>query len=476
MNKGGGARMKVIILGAGKIGYKLAELLSEEKLDIVVVDRDVEALKKAEENLDVMCIEGNGVSTHILLDAGIENTDILIAVTSNDEVNMLCCLMGKKLGAAQTIARIRDPEYVKEISLIKEDLKIDYVINPEQAAAEEIARLLSFPSVSSIENFANDLVRMISLKVLDDMSITGCKIKDIREKINFALLICLVVRGNDVFIPDGNFRIEEGDEIYIIGKPSNVYKFCTFIGKSPEKIRNIIVLGGGRITYYLAKLMTEMGIKVKIIEIDPKRCEQLSDELPNCLIINADGTDENLLLYENIREIDAFAAITGIDEENILLSLYAKKNGVKKIITKVSRSNYINLINDLGIDHIIDPKFIIANKILKYMRGANIKSLFRLIEGKVEIIEFVATGSEKFFEVPLKYLKSSQEILIATIVRKNEVIIPGGDDVIKSGDRVIVITKENNVASIDEIFLSTKGGMHLELRNGVKKFRDAINN
>jgi len=443
--------MRIVIIGSGKVGYYLAESLSKENNDVVLIDKDAEALKKAEDNLNVMCIRGNGVSTNVLLEADVGSADLLIAVTESDEINMVCCLTGKKLGARQTVARIRDPDYAQELSLIKEQLGVDLVINPERATADEIARSISLSSAINIESFARGRVKMVEVKVTSGMSIVGKKLRDIANTVLSSVLIGIVVRDGEVSIPNGSFEIKEGDILYVLGKPSSVYNFCKLSGKYPERLKNIMILGGGRITYYLTKLLDDMGMKVKIIEIDKKRCLELSELLPHNLIINGDGTDEELLLSENIKEMDVFIAATGMDEENLLSSLIAKQNGVKKVIAKISRINYVSIVKNLGIDGIISPKLIIANTILKFVTGSKLESIFRIIEGQAEVIEFIADEHSKVVNTSLKHLRLSKDIIIATIIRKNEVLIPHGSDQIKEGDRVIVITKNKNINNLDDL-------------------------
>ncbi len=302
--------MKILIVGDGKVGYSLAENLSKEDNDVTIIDKNAEALKKAEENLDVMCIKGNGISVNTLLEAGVDDTDLLIAVTASDELNMVCCLTGKKLGAARTIARIRDHEYASELALLKERIGLDMVINPEQAAADEIARIFRYPSAISVDSFSRRKVDMVEVKVTKDTPVAGLKLKELPAKIAGSILICAVVRNDEVFIPNGDFRIENDDIICIIGKPSNVYAFYKYLGKCTQKIKNVMMVGGGRIAYYLANLLKEMDIRVKVIESDRERCEELSELLPDTLIIHGDGTEEDLLKSENIGEMGGFIAIT----------------------------------------------------------------------------------------------------------------------------------------------------------------------
>jgi trk system potassium uptake protein TrkA len=467
--------MKIIIVGAGKVGYTLAENLVAENNDVTIIDKSSHVLEKVEDNLDVMCIKGNGVSANILLEAGIENANLLIAVTGSDEINMVCCLTAKKLGVLQTVARVRDPEYADELSLIKDQLGVDYVINPEFAAAEEIARTLGFSSAINVERFASGRVRMIELKITSDVNVIGKRVRDIDKYASSSVLVGIIIRGNEVIVPSGEEIIKENDIIYVIGKHSKIYNFCKVCGKYPEKIKNVMVMGGGRIAYYLYKLLTSMNMNIKIIEINRERCYELSDALPNALIINSDGTEEEVLLSENIRNMDSFVAVTGIDEENLMSSLIAKRMGVKKVVTKISRTNYINIVRELGVDCIISPKLITTNQILKYARGNALESLLKIAEGSVEILEFIVEETSKLVDKPIKNIGILDNTIIATIIRKHEVVIPHGNDVIRKGDRIIVITKQKNVSDLKELETAITGGLQNELLNGIKKFGDIAN-
>lgn len=467
--------MKIIIIGAGKVGFAIAENLANEDYDVTIIDKDLEALERAENSLDVMCLKGNGVSANALLNAGADHADLLVAVTESDVVNMVCCLTAKKLGVSHTIARVRDPEYAQELSLIKEQLGLDYVINPEQAAADEIARSLSFSSAINVESFAKGRVRLLELRVTPEMSIVGKSIMEVDRETYSSILIGVVIRDNEVIIPKGSFKIKEDDEIYVIGKPSNVYNFCKLYGKYPQKIKNVMIIGGGRISYYLSRMLLDMGMKVKIIEIDKEKCIELSEALPEILVINGDGTDEEVLNSENIGDMDGFVAITGIDEENLMSSLVAKQIGIKKIVTKISRTNYTNIVKNLGIDTIISPKLITAHQILKFVRGKAVETLFKIIEGQAEIIELFIDKPSKYLNKPIKDLHISKDVIIATIIRKNEMVVPHGSDSIKLGDRIIVITKDRSVSSIDEIAGTANGGIHNEFFNGLKKLGGSSN-
>jgi len=451
--------MKIIIIGAGKVGYTLAENLVEENNDVTMIDKSVHAIEKVEDNLDVMCIKGNGVSTNVLLEAGIENADLLIAVTGSDVINMVCCLTAKKLGVRQTVARVRDPEYADELSLIKDQLGVDFVINPEFAAAEEIARTLGFSSAINVERFASGRVRMVELKVTSKVEFIGKRVKDVRKYASSSVILGVIVRGDEVIVPTGDEIIKENDLIYVIGKSTNVYNFCKVCGKYPEKIKNVMIMGGGRIAYYLYKLLTSMNMNIKIIEINRERCYDLSDALPDALIINSDGTEEEVLLSENIINMDSFVAVTGIDEQNLMSSLIAKKIGVKKIVTKISRTNYIDIVRELGIDCIITPKLITTNQILKYARGNAVKSLLKIAGGNVEILEFIIEKNSNLVNKAIKDIGIVDNTIIATIVRKHEVVIPHGSDIIKKGDRIIVITKQKNISELKGLEAGIAGGL-----------------
>jgi trk system potassium uptake protein TrkA len=455
--------MKIIIIGNGKVGYSLAENLSAEDNDITVIDNDAEALRRAAEDLDVMCIKGNGVSTSVLMLAGVKNADVVIATTNSDELNMVCCMTAKKLGATHTIARIRDPEYASELSQLMADLALDLVINPEQAVASEIVRLLEFPPAIDIEIFANGRVIMVEMKVTENLSIAGKALKDIAQAGSSSVLIGAVVRGEEVVIPRGNFVIEEGDIVYVVGRPSRVYDFSRKIGVHVQKIKNVMILGGGRVGYYLAKTLSEMDIKVKIIEQNRARCEHLTELLPRALIIHGDGTDEKLLLSENIEDMASFISVTGHDEDNVISALLAKQYGVSKAIAKINRGAYFSVIKNMAIDNVVSPKLITSNHILRYIRGLKnaegnpVKTLYRLVGGRVEAVEFDADRTFRLLDRPLKDLPIAGGILIAAIVRNNKIIIPRGNDVIRQGDSVILITKDRPLTDLNDILLAKSG-------------------
>ncbi len=465
--------MKIIIVGAGKVGYALATHLSTQGNDVTIIDKNPKALEKVENNLDALPVRGTGISTRTLVENGCRGIDLIIAVTGSDEVNMLCCLTAKKLGAHRTIARIRDPQYAKELLLIKEDLGLDMVINPEESAADEIARVLTVPGAIRLENFAKGRVRMVEMLLEESSPLVGSKIKHFGEKFN-AVLIGAIIRQDKLIIPTGDTLLEAQDTIYAIGKSAAIYNFCKTIHDKPSKVKNIMIVGGGKITYYLARLLNEMHIKVKIIESDKTVCERLSEELPNALIIYGDGTDSRLLAEEHLESVDSFISLTGRDEENIISSLIAKQNLVPRVITKISRDYCNSVINTLGLGTIITPQDIITNRILRYVRGESVEALHRIVGGEGEIIEFIASSADPVINIPLYKLRLIPDLLIATIVKKNEVVVPNGQTCIQTGDRVLVITNKN-ISSLKDIIDNTPGGFTSELKNSIKKLGNVIN-
>jgi trk system potassium uptake protein len=470
--------MNIIIVGDGKVGYSLAENLSKEGNSVTIIEKSAEALKKAAENLDVICIRGSGASTNILLEAGVKTADLLIAATTSDEMNMVCCLTAKKMGAKHTIARIRDPEYANELTTLKEELGLDMVINPEEAAAREAALLLRFPTASDIETFSKGKINLIAIKITGDLPLVGMRIKDISHKISSSTLICIVEREKEVIIPRGDFRILEGDILHVIGKPASVFNFCRITGKCNHRIKNVMIVGGGRIAYYLTRILAEIGIKAKILEIDKERCIELTELLPEALIIHGDGSDESVLLSENLGDMDAFVALTGRDEENMMAAMLAKHHGVLKVITKINRMNYSEFIGKLGLDSIITPKLITTNHIVKYTRGlinaqgSPIQTLYKLIDDQVEAVEFKAGPDVQFLNIPLKKLNIKKNTLVAGIVRGLEIIIPHGSDSIKQGDHVILITIDQNIVNLNDMIT---GGFQHELQDSLKKLGNSIN-
>lgn len=455
--------MKIVIVGGGKVGYLLARKLSKEGNDIIVIDNDTSVLTRIENDMDVICLEGNGADYRIQAEAGAKTANLLIAATAHDEVNMLCCLIAHKLGTKHTIARIRDPQYAAQLAFLKDELGLSMVINPELAAAEEISRILRIPSAMNVELFARGRVELVEMRVEDNNPIVGLPLIDIYAKHRIKVLICAVQRGTEVIIPNGDFVIEKGDRLYISAAPEEMSKFFrTVTLEKRRKIRTVMICGGSRVAFYLAKSLVRDGIQVKIIESDAARAEMLSNELGKALIIKGDITDHDMLVEEGISGVDAFVALTGIDETNIISGMFAKWQEARKVIIKVNNENLIGLMPQSMLDSVISPKQITANQILTFVRAmscspeeSNVETVHELVDGKVEALEFIAKGTHAMYGIPLKNLSRylHKELLIACIVRNGKTIIPGGSDYIQNGDRVVIVTKQKMFNDLSDILI-----------------------
>ena len=456
--------MNIIIAGCGKVGRALAEQLSREKHDITVIDRKPEAIQQITNIADVRGVVGNGASYEIQMDAGIDTADLMIAVTDADEVNLLCCLIAKKAGGCQTIARVRNPVYHHEIHHIKDELGLSMVINPEWAAAMEMARLLRFPSAIDIDTFANGRIELLRFQLEEQNPLCDNKIKDLHMLSRCEVLICIVERGNEVLIPSGEVELKAGDMISVVASPVNASRFFKAIGIETNQVKNTMIIGGGKISFYLAKRLLEMGIQVKIIEKDRDACERLCEILPKAMIINGDGTDRELLAEEGLAKAEGFAALTNMDEENVMLALYAKSMSKAKKITKVNRNTFDTIIGSLNIGSLIYPKHITSETILQYVRamqnsiGSNVETLYRLVDGNAEALEFVIKGKSEVTDIPLQELQLKPHILVCAINRKGKIIIPKGQDCIQEGDSVVIITTDCGAyKDIRDIMKKTSG-------------------
>ena len=423
--------MRIIIVGCGKVGATIVEQLSDEGHDIVVVDINSKKIEAITTAYDVMGFVGNGTSYKVLKDAGIEDTELLIAVTDSDEQNLLTCLIAKKAGNCSTIARVRDPELNEDIDFIAEELGLSMTVNPEKAAAVEIARLLRFPAA-----------------VLSEVG-----------RIQEDVLICCVERGQDVIIPDGSFILEAGDKISIASSSAGARDFFRRIGIESRPVKNVLIVGGGKIGVYLCQELSENGVGLKIIEQNYERCRELCEQLPGVVVIHGDGTDESVLREEGIEKADAFVSLTGIDEENIFLSMFARKCSHAKVVTKIDRISFNDVINQLHLGSMIYPKKITADHIIRYVRAmsnasgsSEIETLHELIEGRVEAISFNIGPKSSIIDIPLQKLKIIHEALIVCIRRENnEVIIPNGHSEIRSGDTIVVVTSKRGINDINDI-------------------------
>lgn len=450
--------MKIVIVGDGKVGSTVARQLSQEGHDVIVIDNNTAALTNSGNTMDIICIEGNGATASVLSEAGVQNADVLIAATSADEVNMICCLLGKKLGAQHTIARVRNPEYFIQMNLIKDELGLSMAVNPELVAASEISRLLRFPSALKIEPFARGKVELVEMKIEPNSPLVGLPIYTIPRKFKVKVLICAVQREDEVFIPGGDFVLQEGDKINLTASHVEISNFFKAIGSFRSSVKSVMIIGGGRLAYYLAKELTMIHVKVKIIDNDRTRCEYLCEMLPEAVIIHGDGTDRELLHEEGLENTDALVTLTGMDEENIVVALYAKAKDVSKVIAKVNRISFYEIMDNLNIDGFISPRTIAANNIVRYVRAmtnsmgsTNVETLLKLINERVEAVEFKVREHSKVVGVPLKELKRKDGVLVATIIRGAKVIIPGGDDTIEIEDNVIIVTTEKHLVDLNDI-------------------------
>lgn len=449
--------MKIVIIGSGKVGSNLSQSLSKEGHDITIIDCNAEALQKIQNTQDVMCIVGNGADVDTLLEASVEKTGLLIATTHHDELNILCCLIAKRLGANKTISRVRTPIYYKQIDLIKDDLHLSMVINPEYTTANEILRVLLFSPAVKLEVLAKGRFELVEYKLTENSNITGKSLAEIYKHTKIKCLICTVERDNQIYIPSGDFVLQANDKINISASHKELEKFFKSLGSTKTKVKNVMIVGGGRICYYLTKQLIPLGIRVKIFEINLDKCKELAEKFPKATIIHGDGTDQELLMEEGLNEVDAFVSLTGIDEENIVMSLYAKNNSNAKVITKINRDSYHEITSQLGLDCVLAPKNLTVSSILSYVRSldntnSNIEALYHIVGNKAEAIEFrIKNDIPCLVGIPLKDVVLKKNILIGGIIRKREPIIPNGNTCIQIGDTVIIICKDYHFSDITDI-------------------------
>lgn len=450
--------MNIIVVGCGKVGLTLAEQLNREGHSLTIIDNNERALRHAMETIDVMGVHGNGAMLQTQKDAGVRNADVLIAVTDSDEVNMLCCLIAKKEGNCSTIARIRDPEYTSEVSYFRDELNLAMVINPEMAAAREAERLLRFPKVQKIDSFSRGKLELIRVRIPENSLLCSHKLKDLGAmKLN--VLVCTIQRGDEIKIPTGNDSICAGDEISFIAKARDADRFFSKVGIDYTPVRSCIIVGGGRISYYIAKYIREnhIDIKLKIIDVDREVCEYLADQLPGVSIINGDGTDQELLKREGIDYTDAFCSLTGFDEENIMLSLYAGKLSDVRLITKINRIAFENVTSEMNLGSVIYPKQIVADSIVQFVRalknsqGSNVETLYKIADGRAEALEFHVQENAPFIGKTFAELQFKPGVLIGGIIRGKNVITPGGADYMLPGDRVIIVTTNTGFNDLKDI-------------------------
>ena len=450
--------MKITIIGAGKLGVMLAKTLTAENHDITVIDINEDKVEKLAEMLDVQGVGGSATHYNVLEEADMKNCDLLICTTSSDEKNILSCLIARKMGAKHTIARVRNPEYSAQMNFMRDELGISMMINPDFAAALEIFRILQFPSASTVESFSHGRIHMAGLKVSETSLLANRKISEIPNKFINSFIICAVCRGDDVFIPNGDFIILPGDILHITGSHHDLGKIVKeLIAKKSTNIKSVMLIGGSRISIYLCNMLTASGKDVVVIEKNKNNCDKLYEHCPKATIINGDAGDYELLAEEGIDKVDAVVTLTDTDEVNFLVSMYSESIGVPKNITKINNQNLSRMLTKMGMESYVNISEITSDIITQYVRArssvssSNMKTLYKLVDGKIEAIEFAAGRDIKFLNKPISTLKIKKDILIAAIQRKNKTIFPTGSDVIKENDRVIIVSKDTKIYSLNDI-------------------------
>lgn len=449
--------LKIIIVGCGKVGANLVDQLSKEGHDITVIDKKAEKIQDITNIYDVMGLVGNGASYSTQMEAGIEETDLIIAVTDSDELNLLCCTVAKRVGKCAAIARVRTPDYSEETGYLREQLGLALIINPELEAAREVARILYLPTALEVNSFAHGQAELVKFKVPEGNLLNGLSLAYLGKNITNDILICAVERNGEVYMPNGDFVLHSGDVVSFVSERHIARDFLKQIGLATRQVKDTMIIGASKAAYYLAKELLNMGISVKIIEKEKENCESLSVKLPKAIIINGDGTDPDILKEEGIETVQSFIPLTGIDEENIMLTLYAKQISKAKVVTKINRVNYKQVINNLDLGSLVYPKYITSEAIIAYVRakknsmGSNIETLYHMFDSRVEAIEFIVEENSKVSGVPIKDLKLKKDVLISFINHNGHIIIPTGNDEIEDGDTVMIVTKNTGFTGIDDI-------------------------
>ena len=449
--------MKIIIAGAGKVGHTVAALLAEEGHDITIIDRDPDTLQILSNSLDVSCVEGSATNSGTLREAGAEKADLLLAATEQDEVNMICGISARKLGTAHVIARVRDPEYLHQTEFLRETLGLSVLVNPEYECAKEISRTLRFPGAVRVDSFSKGSLEIVEHKVPAGGKLEGVALKELVQRFGAKILVGVVERGKEAMIPNGNFVLQAGDRLSITGESRELRRFFTAIGQFKRPVRRVMIMGGGRSAVYLTRMLQESGMEVTVVERDRERCELLCDLIPQANIICGDATRSDVLQEDGLSAADAFVALTGDDEDNIITSLYAKSCGVGSVVVKVNRDYLDEILDNVGLTTIVSPKEIVAQQLTRYVRamsnsmGGSMETLYRLADGKVEALEFKVSPRSACVNIPLKDLKLKPNILITAIIRGSKSIIPDGSSRILPGDHAVIVTAAGRLQSLDSI-------------------------
>lgn len=451
--------MKIVIIGLGTIGKTVLKSLSqEEDHTITIIDSNKSKVDDLMEKYDVFGIVGNGACLDIQYEANVNESDLVIVLTHSDELNILSCIIAKKIGAKRTIARVRNPDYRKPVAAMKDDLGVAMIVNPEMETANEIFNLISLPSVARIEQFAKGRVSLVEIVAEKGCSLIGETLISLGKKLSSKVLVCAVQRGDEVIIPSGDFLIEEGDKIHFTSDARTLGDFLSEVKLVKSPLKNIMIVGGDRIGFYLADALSQKGYQVKLLEKDSSVADELSDTLSDVTVVHGDGTQHGLLIEEGVEGVDAFVALTDIDEENMIVSMFADKKKVKKVITKIKNDDLFGMLDEFNINNTVSPKQIVANRIISYIRalentkGSNVLNMYKLVNNQVEALEFQARKQENIYNKPLKELPIKENCLIGCIIRKNEIIIPNGCSEIHLGDNVIVVTTHKNFDDLSDVF------------------------
>ena len=449
--------MKIMIVGCGRVGFSLAQQLSEEGHEITIIDQKADKLERTQAVLDVQCVEGNATSFRVQQEAGVKESELCIAVTGQDEVNLLCCLIARRSGIGHTIARVQNPIYNEEIGYLSNEFGLSLTINPQLACARNIAKLIEVPRALDITTFAKGRIDLVRLPIPEGSPVDGMTIIDFASKISGDTLVTALVHKGEVIIPNGRTKLSAGDDMYVILRPARIIELLPKLGIKTRPIRSVLIAGGGTTAYYLAKQLAPLPIDVKIIEQDRQRCEQLSEMLTKAMIINGNAADRQLLMEEGIVDKDAMVALTNLDEENLVLSLFTGKVSKAKTITKLNTISFDEAFSDLPIGVVVSPKMIITKTILQYVRalenthGSNVETLYRILGERVEVLEFKVTNDARVRDTALMKLKLKKNLLVCAIIRGAQIITPGGRDEIYSGDNVIIVTTERGLRDINDI-------------------------
>ena len=449
--------MKIIIAGAGKIGSSVAAILAEEGHDITIIDHDAETVQALSNNLDVICVEGSATNPETLREAGAGDADLLMAATQYDEANMICGISARKLGTRHVIARVRDPEYLHQREFLREALGLSVIVNPEYECAKEISRILRFPGAVRVDAFSKGSVEIVEHKVPKGGRLDGVPLRELPKRFGAKVLVGVVERGGDALIPNGNFVLQAGDRLSITGSSRELRRFFVAIGEYKKPVRRVMIMGGGRISVYLTRMLQESGISVTVVERDRERCDELCDLIPEAHVVCGDATRSEVLQEDGLASADAFVALSGDDGDNIITALYARSCQLDKIVVKVNRETFAEILENAGLDSIVAPKEIVSQQLARYVRamsnsqGSSMETLYRLVDGKVEALEFKVSPDAACINVPLKDLKLRPNILISAIIRGSRSIIPDGSTCILPGDHAVIVTAAGRLQTIDEI-------------------------